>query len=572
MLDISRVTVRKALTDLVEEGVLTQRRGSGTFVTSGATRVEQRLSRLTSFTEDMLARGLTPSVRWLLKTVAPPTPEEAMVLGLSTGEKWSSACAACASPTTGRWRWRQAVVAGAAAAPIRRRSATRSMPRWRHAGIRPVRALAAPVGREPERGRRRADAGPRAPGAPALYIERISYLKDGRAVEFTKSHYRGDAYDFVVELTTEQLSGGHSGGEAAHERGRPTAPPGWRARPPSPATRWRACSTSRAMRSAPPASCCAIVDPRLVAICARGSSNHAAAFFKYATETQLGLPVVAIGPSIASVYHTPLRLEGAVMLVISQSGRSPDLLAMAKAAQQGGAKNHLDRQRRGFAGGGDGRSHHSYCTPGPEKSVAATKSCIASMAAGLAVLGRLVARPGAQATRLPQLPAGAAAPPSSSDWSALVEPFVAARSALIVGRGIGYPVAMEAALKLKETASLHAEPYSAAEVLHGPISDRARRAFPVLLFRQNDAAAGDSIDHCADRRFAEAGARMCSSQAPAAPKVTRIICRSSPSGASRDGAAVGDGDPATATVDRIARARGFDPDTPPLLKKVTETL
>ena len=81
MLDISRVTVRKALAELVEDGVLTQKRGSGTFVTEGSQRVEQRLSRLTSFTEDMLARGLTPSVKWLQKIVAAPSPEEAMVLG-----------------------------------------------------------------------------------------------------------------------------------------------------------------------------------------------------------------------------------------------------------------------------------------------------------------------------------------------------------------------------------------------------------------------------------------------------------------------------------------------------------
>src|SRR6185436_14283460 len=93
----------------------------------------------------------------------------------------------------------------------------------------------------------------------------------------------------------------------------------------------------------------------------------------------------------------------------------------------------------------------------------------------------------------------------ASDWSAMVEPFVAARSALVIGRGIGYPVAMEAALKLKETASLHAEPYSAAEVLHGPIQI-VQPGFPVLLFRQRDAA-GDSLDHCA-ARLADAGARV----------------------------------------------------------------
>src|SRR5687768_12198068 len=73
------------------------------------------------------------------------------------------------------------------------------------------------------------------------------------------------------------------------------------------------------------------LDPPFIAICARGSSDHAAIFFKYACEMQLGLPVVAMGPSIASVYQTLLRLRGAAMLLISQSGRSPDLLAMAKA-------------------------------------------------------------------------------------------------------------------------------------------------------------------------------------------------------------------------------------------------
>ena len=305
------------------------------------------------------------------------------------------------------------------------------------------------------------------------------------------------------------------------------------------------------------------VDPRLVAICARGSSNHAAAFFKYATETQLGLPVVAIGPSIASVYHTPLRLEGAVMLVISQSGRSPDLLAMAKAAQQGGARiiaivNDADSPAAEMA---------DLTIPlqaGPEKSVAATKSCIASMAAGLALLADW-SRDQALGDAMAELP-GALRAAAASDWAALVEPFVAARSALIVGRGIGYPVAMEAALKLKETACLHAEPYSAAEVLHGPIQI-VQKGFPVLLFRQNDAA-GDSIDHCA-ARFADAGANVFVASAGGAQGHAHLPVAPS-------------GHPATellsamvtcyATVDRIARARGFDPDTPPLLKKVTETL
>lgn len=198
MLEISRVTVRKALSDLVDEGVLTQRRGSGTFVTHSATRVEQRLSRLTSFTEDMLARGLTPSVKWLLKQVAPPTPEEAMVLGLSTGER---------------------------VVRLRRLRLANDQPMALELAVVPARLLPTPeaigsslyvaleaAGARPVRALQRLSAESLSPedaqllgvsnGAPALHIERISYLQDGRPVEFTKCHYRGDAYDFVVELTT----------------------------------------------------------------------------------------------------------------------------------------------------------------------------------------------------------------------------------------------------------------------------------------------------------------------------------------------------------------------------------
>jgi glutamine---fructose-6-phosphate transaminase (isomerizing) len=307
------------------------------------------------------------------------------------------------------------------------------------------------------------------------------------------------------------------------------------------------------------------LDPRLVAICARGSSNHAAAFFKYATETHLGLPVVPIGPSIASVYNTPLRVNGEVMLVISQSGRSPDLLAMAKAAQHGGAKivaivNDATSPAAEIA---------DLTIPlqaGPEKSIAATKSCIASMAAGLALLADWSGDSALEEalTGLPDALRAAV----TSDWSEMVAPFVAARSALIIGRGIGYPVAMEAALKLKETASLHAEPYSAAEVLHGPIQI-VHEGFPVLLFRQRDAAS-DSLDHCA-ARLADAGARVFVAGAgvPGEKAFTHLpVAPSSHPATELLSAMVS----CYATVDHIARARGFDPDTPPLLKKVTETL
>jgi glutamine---fructose-6-phosphate transaminase (isomerizing) len=307
------------------------------------------------------------------------------------------------------------------------------------------------------------------------------------------------------------------------------------------------------------------LDPKLIAICARGSSNHAAAFFKYSTEMQLGLPVVAIGPSIASVYQTPLRLQGAAMLVISQSGRSPDLLAMAKAARAGGA--------RIIAMVNDAASPAAEIADitiplqaGPERSVAATKSCIASMAAGLALLADWAgdAKLSQAVAELPDVLRAAIA----TDWSDMVEPFAAARSALVIGRGAGYPIAMEAALKLKETASLHAEPYSAAEVLHGPIAI-VRDGFPVLLFRQRDAA-GESLDHCA-RQLAAAGARVfvADSDGAGGQGFARLPVAASSHPATELLSAMTS---CYAAVERIARVRGFDPDTPPLLKKVTETL
>lgn len=298
------------------------------------------------------------------------------------------------------------------------------------------------------------------------------------------------------------------------------------------------------------------LDPPFIALCARGSSDHAASFFKYACEMQLGLPVVSMGPSIASVYQTPLRLKGAVMLLISQSGRSPDLLAMARSAQAGGAKviaivNDANSPAADLA---------DLTIPleaGPEKSVAATKSCLSSMAAGLSILAEWSQHQSLRKA-LVQLPADLRAA-LALDWSPVVEIFQRAQSALVIGRGIGLPVAMEAALKLKETAALHAEPYSAAEVLHGPI-EIVRDGFPVLMFRQNDAA-GPSLDHCA-KALAAAGAKVLVAGtdlpiAKTAHPATELI-----------------GAMATCylAIERLAAARGHDPDNPHLLKKVTETI
>nr|WP_298689144.1 SIS domain-containing protein [uncultured Dongia sp.] len=298
------------------------------------------------------------------------------------------------------------------------------------------------------------------------------------------------------------------------------------------------------------------LDPPFVALCARGSSDHAASFFKYACEMQLGLPVVSMGPSIASVYQTPLRLKGAVMLLISQSGRSPDLLAMAKSAQAGGAKV-IALVNDAASPAAELADLAIPLEAGPEKSVAATKSCLSSMAASLGILAAW-SRNAALQSALSQMPADLRAA-IAHDWAGMVEALTPASSALVIGRGIGLPIAMEAALKLKETSALHAEPYSAAEVLHGPI-EIVHDGFPVLMFRQNDAA-GASLDRCA-KALKAAGAKVL--VAGADLPVTRTAHPATE--------LIGAMASCYLTIERLSRARGYDPDNPRLLKKVTETV
>jgi GntR family transcriptional regulator len=196
MLGISRVTVRKAFADLVAEGILIQRRGSGTFVATRPSRIEAPLSRLTSFTEDMRSRGIETLSDWIERSIALPTPEEALVLALSPGERVSRL-----------HRLRRAN--GKPLAIERATLPHRLLPEPAAIETSLYGALAA-RGLEPVRALQRLHAVALSKadayllevpeGSPALFTERVAYLDDNRVVEFTRSHYRGDAYDFVAEL------------------------------------------------------------------------------------------------------------------------------------------------------------------------------------------------------------------------------------------------------------------------------------------------------------------------------------------------------------------------------------
>ena len=304
------------------------------------------------------------------------------------------------------------------------------------------------------------------------------------------------------------------------------------------------------------------VDPGLIVTVARGSSDHSATYLKYAVELLAGVPVASVGPSVASVYGRPLRLGGAVCVGISQSGRSPDIVEMMRAAGAGGA---LSVAITNFADSPMALAS-AHCLPlqaGVEQSVAATKTFVTSVLAGLALVAEWQEDAALRAAveTLPDAFEAALA----LDWSALAARMSRAQHGYVLGRGPAFAIANECALKLKETCGLHAEAYSAAEVLHGP-SAIVEAQFPVLALAVEDAAQAGVVQTA--ERLAAQGADVFVTGVDAKGCVTL------PS--------VGGLHPLVAPlvlavgfygfVEALARRRGFDPDTPPHLRKVTETV
>lgn len=303
-------------------------------------------------------------------------------------------------------------------------------------------------------------------------------------------------------------------------------------------------------------------DCPVIATCARGSSDHAAGYLKYLFEIMTGTPVASIGPAVASIYHAPLRLERAALVTISQSGRSPDLVALQDAARKAGALaialvNVADSP---VAQGAD------VAIPlgaGPETSVAATKSFVASCvaAAGLAAGWTGDA---ALWTALQGLPERLAAA-LEADWSAAEATLAEASSLYVLGRGPAFPIALEAALKAKEVAALHAEAFSTAEVMHGPLR-LVQRRFPVFAFAPDDEAA--AANSAALERLIRAGADVTVAAGASTPG-RRLACVAT-------GHRLLDPLPMILgyyrLIETVCRRRDHDPDRPPNLAKVTETI
>ncbi|MFL6618845.1 MAG: SIS domain-containing protein [Povalibacter sp.] len=303
------------------------------------------------------------------------------------------------------------------------------------------------------------------------------------------------------------------------------------------------------------------LSPRAVVTCARGSSDHAATFAKYLIEAHTRVLTSSAAPSMSSVYDASMNLRETVCLAISQSGKSPDLLATVEKARTSGALivaicNTPDSPLSRMA------DHAIDIAAGPETSVAATKSYIGSLSAIVHLLASWTESDAMlEALRI----APAQMEQSwSLDWSRSVQALREAVNLFVVGRGFGLGIAQEAALKLKETCGLHAEAFSAAEVQHGPMA-LVQQGFPVLAFSQSDETRG-SIESIA-REFSDRGARV-------------LLAGGHASGATR--LPVVTAHPVIEPMlmilsfyrmaEALARARGFDPDVPPHLRKVTETV
>jgi glucosamine--fructose-6-phosphate aminotransferase (isomerizing) len=234
------------------------------------------------------------------------------------------------------------------------------------------------------------------------------------------------------------------------------------------------------------------IKPAFAFTIARGSSDHAASFAKYLLSTQLGIITASLPPSVISIYDSKLNVKNSLAIAISQSGASPDICESLQAARAGGAVtvaivNNVDSPLAKIA---------EFVLPmhaGEEHAVAATKTYITSLSA----IVQLVAALGTDKSlrqALAHLPESLVAA-SQCDWHAVQEELLHRNNLVVLARGLGYPVAREAALKFKETTNIHAESFSAAEFQHGPMA-LVKKSFPILVYAQYDASFAGTLSSC----------------------------------------------------------------------------
>lgn len=297
--------------------------------------------------------------------------------------------------------------------------------------------------------------------------------------------------------------------------------------------------------------------PCVIITAARGSSDNAAGYFKYLTEILAGTPCCSVGASVVSIYDAKLQLANGLCVTISQSGKSPDIVALQDAARRSGA---LTVALVNVEGSPAAKSA-DICLPlcaGVEQSVAATKSLIVSLVAGAALVAHWLDQPALLdvVRAMPDILSKA----TKIEWPEAVALARSAQSLYVLGRGPALPIAAETALKLKETCSIHAESCSVAEVMHGPL-ELLGNVFPALVYSPNDQSRETTRATIAKMRATGAQVRVVGEDGlPYAPTGNALL------------------DPISMIqtsyrfIEETAQSLGRDPDRPRLLKKVTETV
>ncbi|WP_299763929.1 SIS domain-containing protein [Ramlibacter sp.] len=301
--------------------------------------------------------------------------------------------------------------------------------------------------------------------------------------------------------------------------------------------------------------------PATLLTVARGSSDHAAHYAAYLVMARMGRLVTSMPMSLVTLYQSRIRCEGLASFAFSQSGQSPDLVGPTDYFRQGGALTcaFVNDPASPLARAAE------WLFPlhaGEEASVAATKSFIAQLVAGarLAAAWQDDAQLREALLGLPQALEEAA----RADWSQAVEALRDADRLFVIGRGLGLPVALEAALKFKETCGIQAEAFSGAEIQHGPMALIAD-GYPLLIFAPRGPAQAGLLELAQAMR--KRGARVLLAAPEGTPGATLRIVQSPAE----------ELDPVSAIqsfypmVEALARAVGNDPDSPPHLKKVTRT-
>jgi glucosamine--fructose-6-phosphate aminotransferase (isomerizing) len=294
---------------------------------------------------------------------------------------------------------------------------------------------------------------------------------------------------------------------------------------------------------------------------ARGSSDHAANYCAYLIMARMGRVVASLPMSLITLNKAPIETRNTLAIAISQSGQSPDVVDPIRYFRGGAATtvalvNDINSPLANAA---------EWAMPlhaGTESSVAATKSFITSLTAG----ARLVA----QWQNDPELIEGLEALPDSLrkatevDWTAALETLAPARNIMVVGRGISFPIALESALKLKETSALQAEAFSGAEIKHGPMA-LIEDGYPLLIFATRGPTQASVLQLAAEMRTRGAKVILAAPDDVVERDLTLPV------------ASTPDLDPIVAVqafyimAAHLSKARGMDPDRPRHLSKVTKT-